>query len=934
MTFDLRLVAYAPFGGRLGVLPHPLSVEAALPLNDVPSLKLAYSTTAIGANLLDQPCEIAVQWSTDGTVWTEAPDARFLRIKRRGDDSDPTGVVRFELPGFVWMLRKIVLYPGAVPLVDGKRPFLSSTAGAILQTFIAEAKGRGAVPGLNWDFTPTTDSAGQAWNKIITIYYQPGMDALTALLNLAEQGVCDFRVTGRTVQVYNADTTMERDLASGPGPVDLRYGRDIAEAPDDGTLEDAASSVLAVGDNGLVKTYTNPAAVQPWGPWETYVGHGGVSDEGTATILAQSALERAASERVQRTRGITLHGARWLPLKDYRPGDRVLAPGDGGALESLRIRQVTIVRSNTRVLGGSLVLHDRFLEREIRLARRTAGIVGGSTADGGSGARPAPEAPEPRTPAAPAGLIVDPQAYLDEHGFARGQVTVTWGAVIGDIGGVALAVGGYELFMRLNQTGAPWFLVASTQAGDTTVTYSPLVVGESYAFKVRAVNLGKVGPFSSQVAVTIPTDATPPPVPTAPQLTTRLGQIHVKWDGRGTGNVPMPSDFARLLVWMQDPLAPGWSVVGYMESAGTLVVPGQPYGASRQVRFTSIDRSGNESGPSSSASIATTALVATDVIGKVIDGAHLVDGSITASDKIVANSITGGLIKALEIQTGHLAANAVTADKIKAGEIQAGHIGANQVTAAKLEAVLTLSTRVVAGSASGARVELNSTGLVAFNGTGQQTVSIAAATGAVSIVGQLASGVTGARVVVNPAGSANPEIRFIPGSGTNQSRIYSDGSRFTGEATLIMESGTNAGNTAMCRLTHAAGFWQAAILNPSNSEQRGGFVSAVETQASVGWMHPTQQSQYMLFDQSGTLHRGTWQFANDSGLIMLSVSVSKGTTYYQVVLGYTFPTTPKVVFTAEQVTTMQLFSRTNSDLFFYDPSGGSGARTFHIWAWR
>ncbi|WP_214317036.1 fibronectin type III domain-containing protein [Nonomuraea sediminis] len=938
MTFDLRLMVYSPFGGRLGVLPHPLSVEVGMPMNDVPSLKVAYTTTAVGADLLDQPCEIAVQWSTDGTTWTEAPDSRFLRIKRRGDSSDPTGLTRFELPGFVWMLRKIVLYPGSAPLVDGKRAFLSATAGAILQTFIAEAKGRGAVPGLNWDFTPTHDSAGAVWDKALTIYYQPGMDALTALQNLAEQGVCDYRVSGRTVQVFNADTTMQRDLASGAAPVDLRYGRDIAQAPDDGTLEDTASSVLVVGDNGLVKTLTNPAAVQPWGPWEQYIGAGGVSDEGTATILADSALERAGSERVQRTRGIVLYGARWLPLKDYRPGDRVLAPGDGGVLEPLRVRQVTLARNGAGAVGGSLVLNDRFLERDIRLARRTAGIVGGSTADGGSGARPvpAPEAPEPRTPAAPQGLIVNPIAYLDEHGFARGQVTVTWGAVTQDVGGVALNVGGYELFMRVNQTGAPWFLVASTEAGDTTATYSPLVVGESYAFKVRAVNLGKTGPFSSVVAVTIPDDADPPPVPTVPQLATRLGVIHVTWDGHGTGSVPMPSDFARLLVWMQNPLAPGWSVIDSMVAAGTIVVPGQPYGASRQFRFTSIDRSGNESAPSSSATIATSALVDTDIIGEVIDGAHLVDGSISASDKVVANSITGALIKALEIQTGHLAANAVTADKIKAGEIQAGHIGANQVTAAKLESVLTLSTRVVAGNASGARVELNSSGLVVFNASGQQTASISAATGAVSIVGQFASGVTGARVVVNPAGATNPEIRFIPGSGTNQSRIYSDGSRFTGEATLIMESGTNQASTAMCRLTHAAGFWQAAILNPSNGEQRGGAVSAVEQQASIGWMHPTQQDQYMLFDQSGTLHRGTWQYGSESGLIMMSVTLSKGATYYQVVLGYTFPTTPKVVFTAEQVSTMQLFSRTNSDLFFYDPAAGSPApnRTFHIWAWR
>ncbi|GAA5046606.1 hypothetical protein HNP84_009757 [Thermocatellispora tengchongensis] len=908
--FDLRLVAYAPFGGQLGVLPHPLSVETGWPLNDVPSLKLAYTTTAVGAGLLDQPCEIAVQWSTDGYVWTEAPDSRFLRIKRRGDDADPTGLARFELPGFAWMLRKVVLYPGTAPLVDGKRAFLSATAGAILQTFIAEAKGRGAVPGLTWDFTPTTDSAGAAWDKVLTIYYQPGMDALTALLNLAEQGVCDFQVSGRTVQVFNADTVMERDLASGPGPVDLRYGRDIAEAPDDGTLEDVASSVLVVGDNGLVKTFTNPAAVQPWGPWETYVGHGGVSDEGTATILAQSALERAGAERVQRTRGIVLYGARWLPLKDYRPGDRVLAPGDDGALESLRVRQVTLARNSSGVLGGSLVLNDRFLEREIRLARRTAGIVGGSTADGGSGARPAPEAPEPRTPAAPAGLIVNPIAYIDEHGLPQGQVTVTWGAVTSDVGGVALNVGGYELFMRINESGAPWFLVTSTEAGDTTATYSPLVIGTEYAFKVRAVNLGKTGPFSSVAAVTIPDDADAPPVPTAPQLSTRLGVVRVTWNGLGAGAVPMPSDFLHVRVWMQDPLAPGWSEIGILGEAGAILVPNLPYGADRQFRFTARDRSGNESSPSASATIAAVQLVTGDAANE-------------------------------SITTGALAANAVTADKLAAGAVEAEHITAGAVVADKLAAVLTLSTRVVAGSASGARVELNSSGLTAFNASGQQTASISASTGAVSIVGQLASGVTGARVVVNPAGAANPEIRFIPGSGTNQSRIYSDGSRFTGEATLVMESGTNQAGTAMCRLIHAAGFWQAAILNPSNGEQRGGVVSVVENQASIGWVHPTQDDQLLVFDPSGTFHRGTWQFTSaESGLIMLEVAITGNGTYHVVNLGYTMLTVPKCVWSAQTTapgpapTDLYIHSRTQSTLFFRTGTAPTSTLLIALWAWR
>jgi hypothetical protein len=49
-------------------------------------------------------------------------------------------------------------------------------------------------------------------------------------------------------------------------------------------------------------------------------------------------------------------------------------------------------------------------------------------------------------------------------------------------------------------------------------------------------------------------------------------------------------------------------------------------------------------------------------------------------------------------------------------------------------------------------------------------------------------------------------------------------------------------------------------------------VSAVESQASVGWIHPTQPSQYLVFDPTATFPRGTWQAAGpDSGLIMIEV---------------------------------------------------------------
>ncbi len=797
--YALRLVAYAPNGARLGTLPHHLSFEIGMPLNDVPSLKLSYPAAGVGSEWLATPVEIAVEYAVDGGQWAEPDGARFLRIKRGADSTDQSGARTYECPGWSWQLRKVVMYAGGV-MAEGKRQFSAVTPGALLRTLVQEGKARGALPGLVIDFTSTHDSAGLAWDttRLLTVELEPGIDLMTLLINLSEQGVLDWTMSGRTLRVYREGTALGRQLGTGGSPVELRLGRDIDEAPDSATLEDLATAILIRGEKGLAVEVTNPSAVSPWGRWETTQSQGGVRDRGTAILLGQNALERASRERAQLTRGVRFPAARFFPFEHYGPGDFVKAPGDGGQLQALRVRQITLSVDGGGALSGNLVLNDRFIEREIKLARQAAGILAGGVGSGGTGGTPAPE-PGGRAPAAPLGLVVNAVAYVDASGTAQGQITATWSPVVADPAGVAIEVDSYEVYARENTPGGIWHQVSTVDGGATTASYSSLRVNVEHAFKVRAVSDGRKGAFSAEIIVLIPDDTTPPPAPSTPTVTTRLGMIHVGWDGLGAAGEDMPSDLDRVQVWMADPLAAGSArVVDSMRVMETVVVGGQPYGVDREIWLTAVDRSGNESGQSEHVTVATQPLVDTDLIEKVISGAHLVDGSITASDKVVANSITGALVQALAIDTGHLKANAVTVDKLAAGSVTAG----------KLEATLTLSTRLIAGNPTGARVELNSTGLrgfnasgtetisltnagtftlrtaasgprvqldnnglKAFNASGQQTVDISSATGTATLIGQLSSGPSGRRIVVSPDGASDPEIRFYDDNGSSYCRI-------------------------------------------------------------------------------------------------------------------------------------------------------------------
>ncbi|MEV0617557.1 fibronectin type III domain-containing protein [Nonomuraea sp. NPDC050404] len=827
--YALRLVAYEPNGGRLGLLPSPLSFESAAPLNDVSSLRLDYSTHAAGAELLARPCEIALEYLAGGD-WVEPPNGRVLRIKRGSDVTDQAGKRSYTCPGYAWQFKKAVLYPTA-GMVDGKRQFNAVPVGAVLRTLIDEAKARGALDGMTAEFSSSVDSDGKEWAATLTIALEPGVDLLTLLLNLSDQGVIDWRMRGRELQVFNEGTVMATDRSSGPALVDLWLGRDVDQAPDDATLEDLSSAILIAGENGFTHEIANDPSASPWGRWETYQQQGGVSDAGTAAALGQAALSRAAEERVQITRSVVFDVARWLPWANYAPGDTVLAPGDGGGMEPLRIRQITVSRASDGKLSGNLVLNDRFLEDDIKLARKSAGILAGGVSSGGSGATPAPDS-SGRVPAAPPGLIVEPDAYLDAGGYGRGIAVVTWGPVTADVNGVALDVGGYEVYARPNAEGELWYLVAQTASGDVSVSVSSLNVDAEYAFKVRAVgNDGTKGEFSPPVAVLIPNDTTPPPVPSAPTLTTRLGVIHVAWDGLGTGGVPMPIDFERVRVWMQDPLAPGTPAVevDYLTAAGVVVIPDQPYNEPREVWLTAIDRSGNESQPTAAGVIATVPLVDADLIGEIIDGAeHIIDGTIPGDAKITADSITSRLIRALAIEADKIAANAITADKVAAGSIQASHVSSNAITADKISANAITAAKLAADAINGKTI----TGSLIRTGT------------------------AGQRIVIDPS---TLDIRFYPGNSTNYSRLWSSDNDFPGEATFRITSGTNVGRTAQTRMTIAAGWTKLEILNPNNSNPNGGFLESAESYSRIGYDDGGVDSQYMWMDGSGmTTHIGKW----------------------------------------------------------------------------
>ena len=733
--FGVRLVAYEPAGARIGVLPSPLAAQASVVRNDAGALTATYSRLALRGEVLDRALstglEIAVEVTNHAGAWVEPAGGRFVWVAREDDLADRAEVVKMAAPSWGWLLGRARLLDLENLLPEdhsqaGKRPFYSASAGVILATLMQENAARGGVP-VTAGFTTVADSAGVAWSQVATLYYEPGIDLRTVLTNLADQGMCDWTTAGRTLRVYNPDVALATDRAKS---VRLHLGRDVAEAPSSQSLEEVVSRVLLRGDAGLTLTLDNPQAPTPWGAWEGYLSQGGVSDASTATRLVQSELERRARTRAQYTRALILPGADVWPLVDYSPGDWITAPTDQ-ASERVRVQQVTLTLGADGV-GGTLVLNDRVLDAEIRRSRRMSGIVGGSQADGGSGARPAPQGPDKRTPAAPLGLVVDSDAFIDTDGAARGLLDVDWGDVATASDGTALEVAGYDVAVRENIVGAPWSVVQSVEASQAVI--SPVQVGAVLQVKVRARGRFTTTPglWSAVATVTVADDVTPPAVPSTPVASVDRAVVRVTWDGKTSAGGTMPRDFDRVEIASDAaPTVPVGTVLA--AGGGFILVTGLAYGEPVRYRARAVDRSGNASSWSAySAAVTPAPLVSEDIDATITAAIDANRADLDALRPTVTQAVTD--LAAAETRLGAaegLAADAITiangANNASADALARAHSAqeaADQANAAASAAVQG------AGNVIGANWSFELGNLTGWTTSGQAFAVVASSTAA------------------------------------------------------------------------------------------------------------------------------------------------------------------------------------------------------------
>ena len=619
-TLHARLVAYLPNGGRLGNLPAPLSWGASIVNNDLGALKVVYSRRTVGGGILkrglEQGLEIGLEVS-DGGAWKEPYNCRYLLIGRSRNAEDVSDTVTLTCQSMGWLSNKILNNDTSHLIQDGdnkgKRAFLSKNPGTIIRTILDENKARkGAGIVLAPGFDTGKDAAGANWKSVYTLYYSLGTSLNSMLSSMVGGGAIDWRTEGRTLKLWNADSTsLSRDLS---GRVHISMAHDILEAPEEESIEGLSSDILVEGDNGLIFRESNPAAPTPWGGWESYVSQGGVSDEATAKAFMQTTLASAARVRGQYTRSLLVTNAESLPLVDYRPGDWITAPTVQHG-EKVRIQQVT-VSLDSNGLKASITLNDKVYDSQVRAAKKIAGITGGAQLAGSEGGRPAPEK-DHRVPNAPTGLVVQTDAYISSRGTALGLATLQWAAVSQATDDTAIDISGYRVEYRKSTAGAPWVSGGVTDAQRLTIGIGGVECGQRYEFRVRAVPTysDRLGEWSPVVVALVASDVTPPSVPSKPVLTSKLGVVDVQWDGRNTAGGGMELDFDHVEVGVSDSNG-NWKYRDSVARDGHCVVTGLEY---RVYWFAlrSVDHSGNKSDWGVGASITVASAVSQDDLDRL-----------------------------------------------------------------------------------------------------------------------------------------------------------------------------------------------------------------------------------------------------------------------------------------------------------------------------
>jgi len=700
----------------LGLLAEPVGFQISVEFSDLGALQFEYPINGVNASQIEIMREIAIT-NENGT---EFSNARYVISNINRDRLASTGTITVSARSLLWRFETALAYPdGGVLSGEVKRTFQTATAGTIIKTLIDDAKNRGALTGIGYSFSNSSDSNSMGWSDTTDSEYTARSTILSVIRQLAELGLVEVQMNGRVLKATRPEG-IGSDLTITANPIVLRDGFNLTQAPEEINADKLAAVALVEADEGQLLERSNSSTLATYGRLETSFTASGIDDPVVINDLSDSYLTNVATPKRQLTVGLTMQSGAPQPLKDFTVGDYVYTATSVG-LERVRVRQVTITMSNGS-LSATATLGDRIFENEIRQTRRLAAITSGSV-NIGNGSEPSSTpvvelTPDTIPPAPPTALTGTSTFYL-EGSNPRARVLLTWTApTLNEDGSPMIDLGGYEVNLRRSASDAWEF---SGVVSNPTATLSGLEPSKSYQFKVIAVDAYNNRSTDSNIFThTTATQTVFSTTPSTPTATSRLGTVSITWNGLSNLGGSMPVDFSYVNVHASttNNFTPTTStIVGRMNGAETFVKTDLTYGVAYFFKLVGYSTSGIASTASGEATATVTPLVNTDLIGKVLSSANFQEGSVDTAalasgavnaaklvdGAVIASKILDGAIDSLKladsaVSAAKIATGAVGSNQISAGAIVAGKIAAGAITSEKIESGAITSAKITAGA--------------------------------------------------------------------------------------------------------------------------------------------------------------------------------------------------------------------------------------------
>jgi len=157
----------------------------------------------------------------------------FFMEETVGDFADPAGAgaedSEIKGRGVLAYMERAVVYPTGWPAT--KLPdvtYTGVTRGAILKDQIDQAKARGGLGAMTYDFTATVDSIGNPWTDTNTLTLHIGLNLFDLIRQMAALGTDFYMDTSLALHAYKS-LSIDRTGASGAAAVVLRQGKHIGE---------------------------------------------------------------------------------------------------------------------------------------------------------------------------------------------------------------------------------------------------------------------------------------------------------------------------------------------------------------------------------------------------------------------------------------------------------------------------------------------------------------------------------------------------------------------------------------------------------------------------------------------------------------------------------------------------------------------------------